>query len=92
LNTEVSATGLSIVTADGKKAAPPKKFKTVPESWKALSETTYRQTIANLESVLFEISVDGVGINTPDGRISAATLNRWAEHLRNALGALSKGL
>jgi hypothetical protein len=74
-----------------KQAAPPRRYKSVPESWKALSEHNFRHVIANLESVLFEISADGVGINTPDGKISATTLNRWAEHLRNALEALSKG-
>jgi hypothetical protein len=39
-----------------------------------------------------DISTDGVGINTPDGRISATTLKRWAESLRNALQTLSKAL
>ena len=91
MNTELSVTNLAMIISDKKKIAPPRKFKSVPENWKALSETTFRHTVADLESVLFEISADGVGINTPDGRISAATLNRWAEHLRNALAALSKG-
>jgi hypothetical protein len=90
LSTDLPATTVATVTSEEKKVTPPKKYKTVPESWKALSETTFRQVIADLESVLFEISVDGVGINTPDGRISAQTLNRWAEHLRKALAALSK--
>ena len=91
MKNELPATTLPMMTSDKKRAAPAKKYKTVPESWKALPENTFRQAISDLESVLFEISVDGVGINTPDGRISAATLNRWAEHLRNALASLSKG-
>jgi hypothetical protein len=37
-----------------------------------------------------DISTDGVGINTPDGKISEATLRNWAESLRNALETLSK--
>lgn len=92
LNTELPATTLAMLTSCNKKAAPPKRYKSVPENWKALSETTFRQAISHLESVLFDISADGVGINTPDGKISATTLNRWAAHLRNALEALSKGL
>ena len=91
MNTELSVTTPAMITSDKKKAQSPKKYKSVPESWKALSETTFRHAISDLESVLFEISADGVGINTPDGKISATTLNRWAEHLRNALEALSKG-
>lgn len=91
MNTELPVTTLAMMASDKKKAAPPKRYKSVPESWKALSESTFRQAISNLESVLFDISADGVGINTPDGKISATTLNRWAEHLRNALHALSKG-
>jgi len=63
----------------------------VPESWKALSETKFRKVISDLESVLFDISTDGIGINTPDGKISESTLKRWAERLRDALEALSKG-
>jgi hypothetical protein len=90
-------TGLSVtpedIASDNKNAAAPKKrYKSVPESWKALPETKFRQLISTLESVLFEISADGVGINTPDGKISASTLNRWAERLRDALETLSKGL
>ena len=80
------------ITFENKMAAPPKrKYKSVPENWKALSETKYRKVISDLESVLFDISADGVGINTPDGKISASTLNRWADRLRDVLEALSKG-
>jgi hypothetical protein len=91
LSTEFPTAAVTTVTSEKQKVASPKKYKTVPESWKALPEATFRQVISDLESVLFEISVDGVGVNTPDGRISAQTLNRWAEHLRKALAALSKG-
>ena len=91
LNTELPVATHAMITSDKTKARSPKKYKSVPESWKALSETTFRHAISDLESVLFDISADGVGINTPDGKISATTLNRWAEHLRNALEALSKG-
>ena len=85
-------TSLPVTTSDTRMIAPPKKrYKSVPENWKALSETKFRKVISDLESVLFDISADGVGINTPDGKISASTLNRWAERLRDALEALSKG-
>ena len=36
------------------------------------------------------LSTDGVGINTPDGKISEATLRNRADSLRNALETLSK--
>lgn len=80
------------VTSDNRITAPlRKRYKSVPESWKALSETKFRKVISDLESVLFDISTDGIGINTPDGKISESTLKRWAERLRDALEALSKG-
>ena len=85
-------TSLPVMASDNRMIAPPKKrYKSVPENWKALSQTKFRKVISDLESVLFDISADGVGINTPDGKISASTLNRWAERLRDALEALSKG-
>jgi hypothetical protein len=71
--------------------APAKpKFKSVPETHKVLSESKYRRVIWDLESVLLDISTDGIGINTPDGNISPSTLNSWAEQLRDALETLSK--
>ncbi len=79
------------ITVDNKKSGASKNYKSVPANWKALSENNFRRIIGDLEAVLFDISADGVGINTPDGKISASTLNRWAEHLRNALETLSKG-
>jgi len=53
------------VTSDNRITAPlRKRYKSVPESWKALSETKFRKVISDLESVLFDISTDGIGINT----------------------------
>jgi hypothetical protein len=55
-----------------------------------LPETKYHEVISNLETVLLEISTDGVGFNTPDGKISSSTLKNWADRLRDALQILSK--
>ena len=74
-----------------KDAAPAKRvYKSVPDNYKVLSESKYHKLISDLETVLLEISTDGIGFNTPDGRISASTLKKWAEHLRDALETLSK--
>jgi hypothetical protein len=73
-----------------KEGAPGKKYKSVPENYRVLSEAKYRKVVADLEAILLDISTDGIGINTPDGRISATTLKRWAEFLRNSLETLSK--
>lgn len=79
-------------TFDTKDAAGSKpRYKSVPEHYKVLSENRYHKVIADLEAVLLDISTDGIGLNTPDGKISTETLNRWAENLRNALETLSKG-
>jgi hypothetical protein len=67
-----------------------KSYKSVPENYKALSQCKYHRVVADLEAVLLDISTDGVGLNTPDGRISSSTLNSWAERLRDALETLSK--
>jgi hypothetical protein len=67
-----------------------KNYKSVPEHYKVLSDTKYHKVVADLEVILLDISTDGVGINTPDGRISESTLKNWAESLRNALATLSK--
>jgi hypothetical protein len=92
LNT-ATATALRLdPVSDTKLSAPPKpRYKSIPESYKALSETKFRRVVSDLESVLLDISADGIGVNTPDGRISTATLNSWAEQLRDALETLSKG-
>ncbi len=81
----------STTSSSGKDAAPGKKaYKTVPENYRVLSETKYHKVVADLEAILLDISTDGVGINTPDGRINPSTLRSWAESLRNALETLSK--
>jgi hypothetical protein len=76
----------SVNTATPAKAT----YKSVPTNSKVLSDNKYHEVVSNLETVLLEISTDGVGFNTPDGKISASTLQSWAEHLRNALQILSK--
>jgi len=91
LDTQITATrpfgSMSRTTV----AAPVKKtYKSVPESCKVLSEAKYHKVVSDLESILLDISTDGVGINTPDGKISPLTLKSWAEYLRNALETLSK--
>jgi hypothetical protein len=87
----VNAPATTVSTSCIHEAAPAKKaYKSVPESHKALPEAKYLKVISDLETVLLEISTDGVGFNTPDGRISASTLKSWAEHLRDALETLSK--
>jgi len=82
---------LDAAPANNPSAAPKVKYKSVPENYKALSETKFRRVVSDLEAVLLDISADGIGVNTPDGRISTETLNSWAEHLRDALETLSKG-
>lgn len=78
-------------TSCHKDGAPAKRpYKSVPDNYKVLPEAKYRKVISDLETVLLEISTDGVGFNTPDGKISASTLKNWAEHLRDALETLSK--
>jgi hypothetical protein len=77
--------------SDEKKAAVPKKYKSVPQAWTTLPEGKFRQVINHLESVLLEISTDGNNVNILDGRVSVTTLNRWADHLRSALKALTVG-
>ncbi len=91
MNTGLPVTTLAAITSDNKNAAPTKRYKSVPESWKTLPEYKFRQVISNLESVLFDISADGVRVNSPEGTIPESALNRWAEHLRDALKALTGG-
>ena len=67
-----------------------KSYKSVPENYKVLSETKYHKVVSDLEAILLDISTDGVGVNTPDGKISETTLKSWAGSLRNALATLSK--
>jgi hypothetical protein len=84
-------TATSAAVAAPSTNAPKIRYKSVPENYRALSESKYHRVIGNLEAVLLEISTDGIGLNTPDGNISSATLTSWAEHLRDALETLSKG-
>jgi hypothetical protein len=67
-----------------------KNYKSVPENCRVLSDSKYHKVVADLEAILLDISTDGVGINTPDGKISASSLKNWAAALRNALETLSK--
>jgi len=71
-------------------SATKKSYKSVPENYRVLSDGKYHKIVSDLESILLDISTDGVGINTPDGKISPSTLKSWAETLRNALETLSK--
>ena len=91
LNTRLPVTTSAVIASDNNKAEAPKKYKSVPENWKTLPEAKFRQVISDLEAVLFDISADGVRMNSPDGRIPESALNRWAEHLRAALKALTGG-
>ncbi len=91
LNTSVAVATPLAATSCGKETAPSKKaYKSVPENYRVLSDAKFHKVVADLEAILLDISADGIGINTPDGRISASTLNSWAESLRNALETLSK--
>ncbi|MGZ8426873.1 MAG: hypothetical protein ACXWYD_18140 [Candidatus Binatia bacterium] len=73
-----------------KNGSAKKNYKTVPENYKVLSDTKYHKVVADLEAILLDISTDGVGINTPDGKISESSLKNWAASLRDALETLSK--
>ena len=86
-----SGNPVALTTSNGEASSPAKKnYKSVPETYKVLSETKYHKVVGALEAILLDISTDGVGINTPDGKISEATLKGWAESLRSALETLSK--
>lgn len=74
----------------GAKTATKRTYKSVPENYKVLSEAKYHSVVGDLEAILLDISTDGIGINTPDGKISESTLKGWADALRNALRTLSK--
>jgi hypothetical protein len=90
LNTGATA-AIPLATASySKETMPSRKYKSVPENYKVLSDSKYHRVISDLETVLLDISTDGVGFNTPDGKISASTLKSWAECLRNALETLTK--
>ena len=81
----------SATTSVNHQNAPAKKiYKSVPENYKVLTDIKYHKVVADLEAILLDISTDGVGVNTPDGKISESTLKNWAGSLRNALETLSK--
>ena len=90
MNTGLTVTTPLATTSCNKETAPPKKYKSVPENYKVLSETKYHKVISDLEAVLLDISTDGVGFNTLDGKISTSTLKSWADYLRDALETLTK--
>ena len=91
MNSTISVTSPAAATPAGQQSISAKRiYKSVPENYKVLSETKYHKVVADLETILLDISTDGVGINTPDGKISESTLKNWAETLRNALETLSK--
>jgi hypothetical protein len=70
---------------------PARKYKTIPEDWKALPEGRYVQVISHLEAVLLDISADGnVAGSSLNDNPSPLTLRRWADHLRMALKQLTK--
>ena len=87
---DVLTSGSSAATVSYTRAALKKAYKSVPENWKALSEINYQKVISDLESILLEISADGVHLNSPDGKVSTQQLYHWADDLRDALEALSK--
>lgn len=88
---DVVTSGSSATTAVSyAKTSLKKAYKSVPENWKALSEINYQKVISDLESMLLEISADGVHLNSPDGKVSTQQLYQWADDLRDALEALSK--
>lgn len=92
METAAALNNLSLLQPSGNKqtVSGKKPYKSVPETHRVLSEAKFHKVVSDLESILLDISTDGVGINTPDGRISASTLKNWAESLRNALETLSK--
>lgn len=91
MDTVAALTTSSVTTSCNKEAGPTKKaYKSVPETSRVLSEGKYHKVVSDLEAILLDISTDGIGINTPDGKISPSTLKSWAETLRNALETLSK--
>ena len=92
METAAALNNLSLLqpSANKQTVAAKKPYKSVPETHRVLSEAKFHKVVSDLESILLDISTDGVGINTPDGRISATTLKNWAESLRNALETLSK--
>lgn len=86
----ITAVKNSASSSINEETTPKRKLKSVPENYRVLSETKYYKLVSDLESILLDISTDGIGINTPDGKISSWRLKSWAESLRDALETLSK--
>jgi hypothetical protein len=67
------------------------KYKSIPESWKAIPSGRFRKIIGDIEAVLLEISVDGKVTSNPfDWKPTIPTLHAWADHLRSALKELTR--
>ena len=67
------------------------KYKSIPENWKAISSSSFRKIIGDIEAVLLEISVDGRITSNPfDWKPTIPTLHAWAGHLRSVLKELTK--
>jgi hypothetical protein len=67
------------------------KYKSIPENWKAIPSSRFRNIIRDIETVLLEISVDGKITSNPfDWKPTIPTLHAWADHLRSALKELTK--
>jgi hypothetical protein len=89
-NTVALTTPFARISSSAEAAPAKKSYKSVPANYRVLSDIKYHKVVSDLESILLDISTDGIGINTPDGKISPSTLKNWAETLRNALETLSK--
>ncbi|HWP60277.1 MAG TPA: hypothetical protein VNL14_20450 [Candidatus Acidoferrales bacterium] len=69
-----------------------KKYKTVPDDWKAIPPGRFTAAIGHIEAVLLEITVDPcVTANVFDWKPTLPTLRAWCDHLRAALKALTAG-
>lgn len=68
-----------------------RRFKNIPEDWKAIPADRFRKVIGEIEAVLLEISTDGKVTSNPfDWKPTIPTLHAWASHLRSALKELTK--
>src|SRR5262245_63283019 len=86
LDTPVDGNGERIGIAREKR-----KYKSIPDNWKAIPSGRFRQIIGDIEAVLLELSVDGKVTSNPfDWKPTIPTLHAWAGHLRSALKELTK--
>lgn len=66
-------------------------YKMVPESWKALPPKRLEKAISHLEAVLLDITTAADLRENPfDWKPTLPTLERWVEHLREALRELTR--